>query len=91
MNEEVPGFNSRAIKSIATRARVYWAGGQFNAKNVPSPCSSVCVMDEASGWCKGCLRTLDEIGNWSALDDAGKARVWVQIGQRADVLTGPAA
>ena len=32
-------------------------------------------MDEASGWCEGCLRTLDEIACWSLLDDAEKAAV----------------
>ena len=28
---------------------------------VPSPCIAVCRMDAATGWCEGCLRTLDEI------------------------------
>mgnify|MGYP001455857648 CR=1 FL=1 len=43
---------------------------------VPSPCISVCRMDEASGWCEGCLLTLDEIAAWSLLDDEGKRAVW---------------
>ena len=29
-----------------------------------SPCVNVCIMDAASGYCRGCLRTLDEIGSW---------------------------
>jgi predicted Fe-S protein YdhL (DUF1289 family) len=33
-------------------------------------------MDEASGWCVGCLRTLDEIAAWSTLDDEGRRAVW---------------
>lgn len=33
-----------------------------------SPCISVCRMDAASGWCEGCLRTIDEIAAWSLLD-----------------------
>jgi uncharacterized protein len=49
---------------------------------VPSPCISVCRMDEASGWCEGCLRTLDEIAAWAALDDAAKRAVWVELGRR---------
>ena len=36
---------------------------------VASPCISVCVMDPATGLCCGCLRTLDEIARWSAIDD----------------------
>ena len=41
----------------------------------PSPCINICRMDEASGWCEGCLRTLDEITCWSLLDDAEKTVV----------------
>lgn len=66
---------------------------------VPSPCVNVCRMDEASGLCAGCARTLDEIATWSLLDDAEKRAVWRQLPQRrAAVLatarpdsTGPAA
>lgn len=49
---------------------------------MPSPCVSVCEMDEASASCKGCFRTLDEIAVWSILDDAEKHAVWVAIEAR---------
>ena len=49
---------------------------------VPSPCISVCRMNETSGLCEGCLRTLDEIARWSTLREAGKRGVWALIGQR---------
>ena len=49
---------------------------------VTSPCVSICTMDEATGWCQGCLRTLDEIALWSVLDDDDKRAVWVELGQR---------
>ena len=42
---------------------------------VPSPCISVCQIDQESGLCAGCLRTLDEIAAWSLLDDAQKRAV----------------
>ena len=35
---------------------------------VVSPCTGVCKLDADSGWCKGCLRTMDEIAGWSRLD-----------------------
>jgi predicted Fe-S protein YdhL (DUF1289 family) len=60
---------------------------------VPSPCISVCRMDERSGWCEGCLRTLDEIAAWSMLDDAAKRAVWKLLPQRRvafAALTGKA-
>jgi hypothetical protein len=53
---------------------------------VPSPCVSVCRMDERSGWCEGCLRTLDEIAAWSVLDDAAKRAVWKTLPQRRAAL-----
>lgn len=53
---------------------------------VPSPCISVCRMDAASGWCEGCLRTLDEIAAWSVLDDDQKRAVWSLLPQRREAL-----
>jgi len=53
---------------------------------VPSPCTSVCRMDEASGLCAGCLRTLDEIAVWSLLDDGEKRAVWVELDRRRERL-----
>ena len=49
---------------------------------LPSPCVDVCRIDPASGWCEGCLRTIDEIAAWSALDDEGKRRVWAALAVR---------
>jgi uncharacterized protein len=39
-------------------------------------------MDESSGWCEGCLRTLDEIAHWSVMDDPAKRAVWKLLPQR---------
>ncbi len=47
--------------------------------DVPSPCINVCRMDAASGWCEGCLRTLDEIAAWGGLDDAERRAVWLAL------------
>jgi predicted Fe-S protein YdhL (DUF1289 family) len=50
--------------------------------SVPSPCVSICKMDEATGLCTGCLRTIDEIAAWSVLDDEAKRAVWRAIAVR---------
>ncbi|HQC98447.1 MAG TPA: DUF1289 domain-containing protein [Aquabacterium sp.] len=42
---------------------------------VASPCVSICRMDSATGWCEGCLRTLDEIAAWGSLDDLARLAV----------------
>ena len=53
---------------------------------VASPCIGVCRMDEASGLCTGCLRTLDEIALWSVLDDDDKRAVIGALAQRRPLL-----
>jgi predicted Fe-S protein YdhL (DUF1289 family) len=49
---------------------------------VPSPCTSVCTIDQVTGYCAGCFRTLDEIAMWSVLDDADKRAVWSELRSR---------
>jgi uncharacterized protein len=39
-------------------------------------------MDTASGLCKGCWRTMDEIVAWGAMSDGTKRQVWAQIALR---------
>ncbi|MBI2800944.1 MAG: DUF1289 domain-containing protein [Gammaproteobacteria bacterium] len=34
------------------------------ASGIESPCVAVCQVDRAAGICRGCRRTLQEIGNW---------------------------
>lgn len=57
---------------------------------VPSPCLSVCQMDPSTGWCAGCLRTLDEIADWSRLGEAAQRRLWSTLAERAQSLDTPA-
>jgi uncharacterized protein len=53
---------------------------------IPSPCTSVCRMDERHGWCEGCMRTLDEIAAWSTLSEDAKRRVWKLLGPRRSLV-----
>ncbi|HEU5294719.1 MAG TPA: DUF1289 domain-containing protein [Burkholderiaceae bacterium] len=52
------------------------------ATAVPSPCINVCRMDAATGWCEGCLRTIDEIAAWGSMADDDKRAVWRALDQR---------
>ncbi len=53
---------------------------------IVTPCIKVCVVDGASSLCLGCLRTLSEIGGWSGLDDAERARIMAELpGRRSRV------
>ena len=49
---------------------------------VASPCISICRMHEPTGWCEGCLRTLDEIAFWSVLDEGDKRAVCSELDRR---------
>ena len=47
-----------------------------------SPCINVCKMDDRSGLCVGCFRTLDEISVWSRIDDAGRLHILAAVAKR---------
>lgn len=49
---------------------------------VASPCNSVCRVDARTGFCEGCLRTIDEIIAWSTLSDDEKRAVWDALALR---------
>ena len=55
---------------------------------VPSPCVDICKMNPQTGFCDGCLRTLDEIASWSNASDDIKRAVWVEVERRRDALFG---
>jgi hypothetical protein len=54
---------------------------------VPSPCISVCELDERSGRCKGCHRDLAELSAWGRMTDAQKLLVWQRIEARQSGAT----
>lgn len=39
-------------------------------------------MDEKTGFCAGCYRTIDEIANWAYLTDDAKQAILDQLKQR---------
>ena len=49
---------------------------------IASPCVGVCAIEPRSGWCEGCLRTIDEIAAWGALDDRTRREIWKQLPAR---------
>jgi uncharacterized protein len=47
-----------------------------------SPCIAICVLDPASGYCRGCWRTIDEISQWLNLSREEKRRVLAALPAR---------
>ena len=54
--------------------------------SVPSPCISVCQMEEATGLCLGCRRTVEEIRDWIILTPDEKRAVLARISERKQRL-----
>ena len=49
---------------------------------VRSPCTSVCTIDDATGLCIGCYRSLDEIAGWISLSTDRKRAVIATLPSR---------
>lgn len=49
---------------------------------IPSPCIDVCRIDQSSGLCEGCYRTLDEICMWTRYSDQERAGIMAQLDAR---------
>lgn len=88
MNTASQAFDVLVRSTLLERARRV-----LGAEAVPpSPCVSVCQMDAPGGLCRGCLRSIDEICRWSAMDTDGKRQTWRLIEQRCqDQALRPAA
>lgn len=47
-----------------------------------SPCTRLCLIDDRTGLCAGCGRTLAEIAAWGRLDDAERRRIMAMLPAR---------
>ncbi|MEX0759179.1 MAG: DUF1289 domain-containing protein [Tistlia sp.] len=50
--------------------------------SVPSPCIPICQIEEASGLCIGCRRSLDEIRDWPILTAEEKRALLARLPAR---------
>ncbi|HEV2008351.1 MAG TPA: DUF1289 domain-containing protein [Burkholderiales bacterium] len=50
--------------------------------DIDSPCTGICAVDQQSGWCRGCHRTLTEISCWMTYTRTEKLAVLEKIAQR---------
>jgi len=69
------------------RARARQVLEKDEREPVPSPCQSICSMDAKDGLCLGCLRTLQEIAQWSQASPQDKRLVWQKIQSRLEPVT----
>ncbi len=51
-------------------------------KDIASPCTNACAMDETRGLCRGCWRTLEEIVHWTDYSSVEKLLVIKRTAER---------
>ncbi len=51
-------------------------------EEVQSPCVGVCSIDEASGFCHGCYRTIEEIKGWWNMSQPEQLKLVADLEQR---------
>lgn len=56
--------------------------GMVREPDAPSPCVSICVLDPASGFCRGCFRTIQEIAGWTMMTRAERLAVLDRLPDR---------
>ncbi|MEM8914562.1 MAG: DUF1289 domain-containing protein [Pseudomonadota bacterium] len=56
---------------------------------IPSPCVSLCRIDDGTKLCRGCHRTMDEIIQWPTLTNAEKVAVWKELWARKKTAGDP--
>ena len=75
MQHDRAGRGRTRRRGRAARRRVF-------DTSVPSPCISVCQVDNATGQCIGCYRTIDEIRDWPIMTADEKTDVLGRIATR---------
>ena len=55
-------------------------------EEVASPCVNICRMNDTSGHCEGCFRSLEEIACWSVYEPAEKRAVLALLPARRKAL-----
>ncbi|MDH3197045.1 MAG: DUF1289 domain-containing protein [Candidatus Krumholzibacteria bacterium] len=58
--------------------------GSFENRNdeVSSPCDGDCVIDSKTGYCDGCMRTLEELERWGLMSPDEKRALLVILEAR---------
>lgn len=49
---------------------------------VSTPCTGVCRIDQTSGLCIGCRRTMDEIVLWGSMSEKDRRAIMARLGER---------
>ena len=51
-------------------------------KRLETPCIKICLLDDETGLCLGCGRSIDEIAGWASMSDAERRAVMGELPAR---------
>jgi len=51
-------------------------------QEIQSPCIGICAMNEVSGLCVGCFRTIEEIAQWWDMTNTQRSEVIAKLAER---------
>ena len=51
-------------------------------KSLQTPCIKICLLDDETGLCLGCGRSIDESAGWTAMTDAERRAVMRELPAR---------
>jgi hypothetical protein len=49
-----------------------------------TPCVNICLLNEETGHCVGCGRTIEEIARWSAMSNAERRSIMAALPARQE-------
>ena len=58
---------------------------------IETPCEKICIVDQPSGLCRGCGRSLAEIERWTTYSDGERARIMDKLRQQLEAMDARAA
>ncbi len=73
--ERQPGRERRRAARRRARVRTF-------DTTIPSPCISVCQVDNTTGCCIGCFRSIDEIREWPIMTAEEKTEALARVAER---------
>jgi len=81
-------MDDAATQRLLARERRRAERQRLLAGGPPSPCVSICRLDDKTGFCVGCLRNIDEIRDWMIMLPAERQEVLRRIDERRRAAAG---
>ncbi len=81
LTQDEPAASAAAVTNASAAAMMTNASADAisGAVTIISPCINTCRIDQRSGWCEGCRRTVDEIARWPLASAVEQAAILAEL------------